>query len=57
MHSVGYHTEGDTMNAKSPAAQTQKRLAQGRWRLDPSASTAEFRVPHFWGLVTGAGRG
>ena len=22
------------------------------WRLDPSASSAEFRVPHFWGLVT-----
>jgi polyisoprenoid-binding protein YceI len=40
------------MNAQSPAAQTQKPLAQGRWRLDPSASTAEFRVPHFWGLVT-----
>ena len=26
--------------------------ANTRWRLDPSASTAEFRVPHFWGLVT-----
>jgi polyisoprenoid-binding protein YceI len=40
------------MNAKSTAAQTRKPLAAGRWRLDPSASTAEFRVPHFWGLVT-----
>jgi polyisoprenoid-binding protein YceI len=40
------------MNAKSPAAQTQNLLAAGRWRLDPSASTAEFRVPHFWGLIT-----
>jgi polyisoprenoid-binding protein YceI len=42
------------MNAKSPATQTQTQnpLTTGRWRLDPSASTAEFRVPHFWGLVT-----
>ena len=27
-------------------------LAGTRWRLDPSASSAEFQVPHFWGLVT-----
>jgi polyisoprenoid-binding protein YceI len=40
------------MNARSPAAHTQNPLATGRWHLDPSASTAEFRVPHFWGLVT-----
>ena len=40
------------MNAKSPTAQTQKPRPEGRWRLDPSASTAEFQVPHFWGLVT-----
>jgi polyisoprenoid-binding protein YceI len=40
------------MNAKSAAAQTQNPLAVRRWRLDPSASTAEFRVPHFWGLIT-----
>ena len=39
------------MNANSPTAQTQKPLAEGRWRLDPSASSAEFQVPHFWGLV------
>jgi polyisoprenoid-binding protein YceI len=44
--------QGDTMNAKSPTAQAQKSLADTRWRLDPSASTAEFQVPHFWGLVT-----
>jgi len=31
---------------------TQDQLANKRWRLDPSASTAEFRVPHFWGLLT-----
>jgi len=31
-------------------------LAGTRWRLDPSGSSAEFRVPHFWGLVTVRGR-
>ncbi|MEO6859148.1 MAG: YceI family protein [Solirubrobacteraceae bacterium] len=25
------------------------------WRLDPVGSKAEFRVPHFWGLVTVGG--
>jgi polyisoprenoid-binding protein YceI len=24
----------------------------GRWRLDPSASRVEFRVPHFWHAIT-----
>jgi polyisoprenoid-binding protein YceI len=28
----------------------------GRWRLAKSDSSAEFRVPHFWGLVTVRGR-
>ncbi|MGI8507646.1 MAG: YceI family protein [Solirubrobacteraceae bacterium] len=32
-----------------------QRLAGTRWRLDPSASSAEFQVPHFWGLVTVTG--
>jgi polyisoprenoid-binding protein YceI len=27
-----------------------------RWRLDPADSSAEFRVPHFWGLLTVKGR-
>ena len=27
-----------------------------RWRLDPADSIAEFRVPHFWGLLTVKGR-
>ena len=35
-----------TLNKRLPA------LEQGRWRLDPARSTAEFRVRHFWGLVT-----
>ncbi len=28
----------------------------GRWRLAAADSTAEFRVPHFWGLITVRGR-
>jgi polyisoprenoid-binding protein YceI len=40
------------MNPNAPTAQTQNPPAPERWRLDPSASTAEFHVPHFWGLVT-----
>jgi polyisoprenoid-binding protein YceI len=27
-------------------------LAAGAWRLDPTRSSIEFHVPHFWGLVT-----
>lgn len=27
-----------------------------RWRLDPDRSTAEFRVPNFWGLMRVRGR-
>ena len=27
-----------------------------RWRLDPDLSTAEFRVPNFWGLMKVRGR-
>jgi len=27
-----------------------------RWRLDPARSRAEFRVPHFWGLMKVKGR-
>ena len=31
-------------------------LAGTRWQLDPTASTAEFRVPNVWGLATVKGR-
>ena len=44
------------MNDDTSTAQTQKPLVDTRWRLDPSASTVKFRVPHFWGLVTVKGR-
>lgn len=30
----------------------ERSSATTRWRLDLAGSTAEFRVPHFWGLVT-----
>jgi polyisoprenoid-binding protein YceI len=30
--------------------------ATTRWRLDPTDSSAEFGVPHFWGLLTVKGR-
>jgi polyisoprenoid-binding protein YceI len=40
------------MNANMHTAQTGRPPADARWRLEPSASTAAFRVPHFWGLVT-----
>jgi polyisoprenoid-binding protein YceI len=30
--------------------------AAGVWQLDPTASTLEFRVKHFWGAVTVRGR-
>ena len=30
---------------------TTNRTVATRWRLDPARSSAEFRVPNFWGLV------
>ena len=35
---------------------TLEETGAGRWRLDPTRSTAEFRVPNFWGLVKVKGR-
>jgi polyisoprenoid-binding protein YceI len=37
-------------------AQDSRQLAGTRWRLDPSASSAEFRVPNVWGLSSVKGR-
>ena len=31
-------------------------LQQTPWRIDPSRSSVEFHVPHFWGLITVKGR-
>jgi polyisoprenoid-binding protein YceI len=44
--------QGDIMKTDSPLGQTLSSLVATRWRLDSSASTARFRVPHFWRLVT-----
>jgi polyisoprenoid-binding protein YceI len=38
------------------SAQDTQQLAGTRWQLDPSASSAEFRVPSVWGLATVTGR-
>jgi polyisoprenoid-binding protein YceI len=38
------------------SAQDTAQLAGTRWRLDPSASRAEFRVPSMWGLAFVRGR-
>ena len=38
------------------SAQDSQQLAGTRWRLDPSGSSAEFRVPNFWDLALVKGR-
>ena len=38
------------------SAQDSQQLAGTRWRLDPSGSSAEFRVPNLWGLTSDKGR-
>jgi polyisoprenoid-binding protein YceI len=38
------------------SAQDSQELAGTRWRLDPSGSSAEFRVPYLWGLGSVSGR-
>jgi len=35
---------------------TSEGTVAARWRLDPVRSSAEFRVPNFWGLVKVKGR-
>jgi polyisoprenoid-binding protein YceI len=39
----------------TPTQSAGATVATG-WRLDPADSIAEFRVPHFWGLLTVKGR-
>jgi polyisoprenoid-binding protein YceI len=38
------------------SAQDSQPLTGTRWRLDPSGSSAEFRVPYLWGLASVKGR-
>jgi polyisoprenoid-binding protein YceI len=44
------------MSTTDSAQQNSQQLAGTRWRLDPSGSSAEFRVPTFWGLGSVKGR-
>ena len=45
------------MSTAPPSPDTPlAELASGAWRLDPARSSIEFRVPHFWGLITVKGR-
>jgi polyisoprenoid-binding protein YceI len=37
-------------------ASDTKSLAEGRWRIDPSRSSVEFRTPTLWGLTTVEGQ-
>jgi polyisoprenoid-binding protein YceI len=36
--------------------QALQLASQGNWRLDPSGSSADFYVKHFWGAITVHGR-
>ena len=38
------------------SAQDTEQLVGTRWRVDPSGSRAEFRVPNVWGLASVQGR-
>jgi polyisoprenoid-binding protein YceI len=38
------------------SARDSRQLDGTRWRLDPSGSSAEFRVPFIWGLASVKGR-
>ncbi len=40
------------MSSIPTADRTAGASATTRWRLDPTGSRAEFRVPYLWGLVT-----
>jgi polyisoprenoid-binding protein YceI len=44
------------MHTPTTSTRSQDARAVTSWRLDPEGSLAEFRVPHFWGLVTVTGR-
>jgi polyisoprenoid-binding protein YceI len=43
-------------NDTVPAAPAADGLATGTWRLDPTRSSVEFHVRHFYGLMTVKGR-
>ena len=43
------------MSTTTHSTQDSQGLADTRWRLDPAGSSAEFRVPNFWGLMSDEG--
>jgi polyisoprenoid-binding protein YceI len=45
-------TSGGQQPGGSAAALARDGALAGQWRLDPQQSTVEFRVPHFWHMVT-----
>ena len=49
-------TVTQTSNGTTHSAQDTQQLAGTRRRLDPSGSSAEFRVPNLWGLASVKGR-
>jgi polyisoprenoid-binding protein YceI len=47
----------DSFSASTDLAETLRSdAATGVWMVDPGASSAEFAIKHFWGLVTVRGR-
>jgi polyisoprenoid-binding protein YceI len=47
---------GEHQETVKPSGDLAEVVVHERWRLDGTASSAEFRVKHFWGLTTVAGR-
>lgn len=39
-------------SSQAPRELSMDDLRTGEWRLDRDRSSVEFRVPHFWGVVT-----
>ena len=45
-------TSGEQQPGGGVAALARDGALAGRWQLDPEQSTVEFRVPHFWHMIT-----
>jgi polyisoprenoid-binding protein YceI len=45
-------TSGGQQPGGGVAALARDGALAGQWRLDPEQSTVEFRVPHFWHIIT-----
>jgi polyisoprenoid-binding protein YceI len=50
------HTRKETPMSTTPTStEPNQPAATKRWTVDPARSSVEFRVSHFWGLITVAG--